>query len=87
MGSPAEWYSKFLANRCLPPVNRPDNVSNGTECYALSLKVVEFKQLPTGDNYRLRVCFFDTKYKAFFGRRFASKYYIGNENAIIIDEV
>uniref|UniRef100_A0AC35FV02 MSP domain-containing protein n=1 Tax=Panagrolaimus sp. PS1159 TaxID=55785 RepID=A0AC35FV02_9BILA len=85
MGSPSNWYTKFLSTRCVPPLFYGETGSS-SDCYALTIKLAEFRELPTGENYRIKMCFFDTQYKVFFGRQFTSKLLIGNENKIIIDE-
>uniref|UniRef100_A0AC35EVQ6 Uncharacterized protein n=1 Tax=Panagrolaimus sp. PS1159 TaxID=55785 RepID=A0AC35EVQ6_9BILA len=85
MGSPSNWYTKFLSTRCVPPLFYGETGSS-SDCYALTIKLAEFRELPTGENYRIKMCFFDTQYKVFFGRQFTSKLLIGNENKINIDE-
>uniref|UniRef100_A0AC34GWU4 Uncharacterized protein n=1 Tax=Panagrolaimus sp. ES5 TaxID=591445 RepID=A0AC34GWU4_9BILA len=85
MGSPTNWYTKFLSTRCVPPLFYGETGSS-SDCYALTIKLAEFRELPTGENYRIKMCFFDTQYKVFFGRQFTSKLLIGNEKKILIDE-
>ncbi|KAE9547604.1 hypothetical protein FO519_009182, partial [Halicephalobus sp. NKZ332] len=85
-GSPEVWYRKFLLARCVPPVLRGE-FETTTDCYALTLTCADFRELKSFENFRVRLSFFDTQYKHFFGRRFISKYYLSDKNQILFNDV
>uniref|UniRef100_A0A0N5A6G1 Nephrocystin-4 n=1 Tax=Parastrongyloides trichosuri TaxID=131310 RepID=A0A0N5A6G1_PARTI len=87
MGSPKEWYEYFCDNFYLPP---PEKNKNGCveDCFAISFKFIDAKNLKTSDFYRLNIYFFDANNRKYFGRNLVTKIVSSNsKNIKLSDEI
>uniref|UniRef100_A0A0K0FZ34 Nephrocystin-4 (inferred by orthology to a human protein) n=1 Tax=Strongyloides venezuelensis TaxID=75913 RepID=A0A0K0FZ34_STRVS len=72
MGSPKKWYEYFGDNFYLPPPGKREN-EGAENCYGITFKIIDVKNLKNADYYRLNIYFFDNDTKIFFGRNLLTK--------------